>query len=90
MAAALPRTRGDAASKGYTYFQGPEEVEERVICSEQACDDGGVLQPGQRLLPDREIGLDVPLGPRRTLMAEPQLNPANVHARLQLRRIVVE
>lgn len=50
MAAALPRMRGDAASKGYTYFQGPEEDEERVICSEQACDDAGVLQPGQRLL----------------------------------------
>ena len=90
MAAALPRTRGDAASKGYTYFQGPEEVEERVICSEQACDAAGVLQPGQRLFLHREIGFDVPLGPRRTLMAEPQLNPANVHARLQPRRIVVE
>ncbi len=75
---------------GYTYFQGPEEVEVRVICSEQACDAAEVLQPGQRLLLHREFGFYVPLGPRRTLMAEPQLNPANDHARLQPRRVVVE
>lgn len=50
----------------------------------------GVLPPGQRLLLHHEIGIDVPLGPRRTLLAEPQLNPTNVHARRQTRRIVVE
>lgn len=75
---------------GYTYSQGPEEVEERVIYSEPACVDARIPQPGQRLLLHREIGFDVPLGRRRTLMAEPQLIPANVHARLQPRRIVVE
>lgn len=90
MAAELPRTRGDAASTGYTYSQGPEAVEVRVICSEPACDAAGILQPGQRFLLHREIGFDVPLGHRRTLVAEPQRDPADVHALLQPRCIVVE
>lgn len=89
MTAALPRTRGAAASTGYTYSQGPEEVEERVICSEPTCDNSGILQPGQRLLLHCEIGFDVPLGPRQTLMAEPQRNPADVHIRLQPRALLL-
>ena len=54
-----------------------------IIRSEAARDDVWILKPGQRLLLHGEVGLDVLVRRGGALVAKPQRDHADVHARLQ-------
>lgn len=78
-----PHKRAAVASLKCTKSRGLEELQQIVVCPEPLWDHVGILKPGQCLLHHGEIGLNVLVHRRRTLVSEPHGDFGDVHARLR-------